>query len=145
MGRLHWWGTVFCLLFADSKLFLIQLSSALGDIEGITCKMVYPTLMPFSFPSCQSSVLETVVVPLIGVTITKLQAHSLFISLFASIIAPFGGFFASGIKRAIKIKVRVSPSRTLPIWFQAMVVFPTAWIAKSSWAPSPTSISMPLS
>lgn len=25
-------------------------------------------------------------------------------SLFASLIAPFGGFFASGIKRAIKIK-----------------------------------------
>mmetsp|Transcript_13661 Transcript_13661/g.2005 ORF Transcript_13661/g.2005 Transcript_13661/m.2005 type:complete len:84 (+) Transcript_13661:239-490(+) len=25
-------------------------------------------------------------------------------SLFASLIAPFGGFFASGIKRALKIK-----------------------------------------
>jgi phosphatidate cytidylyltransferase len=27
------------------------------------------------------------------------------LSLFASLIAPFGGFFASGFKRAIKIKV----------------------------------------
>jgi len=26
------------------------------------------------------------------------------LSLFASLIAPFGGFFASGFKRAIKIK-----------------------------------------
>lgn len=26
------------------------------------------------------------------------------LSLFASLIAPFGGFFASGIKRALKIK-----------------------------------------
>lgn len=25
-------------------------------------------------------------------------------SLFASLIAPFGGFFASGVKRALKIK-----------------------------------------
>jgi CDP-diglyceride synthetase len=27
------------------------------------------------------------------------------IGLFASIIGPFGGFFASGLKRSIKIKV----------------------------------------
>jgi CDP-diglyceride synthetase len=37
--------------------------------------------------------------------ISKLQAHILVLSLFASIIGPFGGFFASGLKRAIKIKV----------------------------------------
>ena len=30
--------------------------------------------------------------------------HSLVLSLFASLVAPFGGFFASGFKRAIKIK-----------------------------------------
>lgn len=30
--------------------------------------------------------------------------HSLILSLFASVIAPFGGFFASGFKRAIKVK-----------------------------------------
>lgn len=36
--------------------------------------------------------------------ITNLQAHVLVLSLFASIIGPFGGFFASGLKRAIKIK-----------------------------------------
>jgi len=32
------------------------------------------------------------------------QFHSLVFSLFASLIAPFGGFFASGFKRAIKVK-----------------------------------------
>lgn len=32
------------------------------------------------------------------------QIHGLFISLFASLIAPFGGFFASGFKRALGIK-----------------------------------------
>jgi phosphatidate cytidylyltransferase len=37
--------------------------------------------------------------------ITKLQAHFMPFSLFASTIGPFGGFFASGLKRSIKIKV----------------------------------------
>jgi phosphatidate cytidylyltransferase len=36
--------------------------------------------------------------------ITVLQAHVLILSLFASTIGPFGGFFASGLKRSIKIK-----------------------------------------
>lgn len=31
--------------------------------------------------------------------------HAFWMSLFSSIIGPFGGFFASGFKRAFKIKV----------------------------------------
>ncbi|KAE8702037.1 Phosphatidate cytidylyltransferase 1 [Hibiscus syriacus] len=38
------------------------------------------------------------------VAILPVQWHALCLSLFASIIAPFGGFFASGFKRAFKIK-----------------------------------------
>ncbi|GMH21949.1 hypothetical protein Nepgr_023792 [Nepenthes gracilis] len=38
------------------------------------------------------------------VSILPVQWHSLWLGLFASIIAPFGGFFASGFKRAFKIK-----------------------------------------
>lgn len=34
------------------------------------------------------------------------QIHSIFLSAFGSLIGPFGGFFASGFKRAFKIKVR---------------------------------------
>lgn len=37
--------------------------------------------------------------------ITQLQAQFMLFSLFASTIGPFGGFFASGLKRSIKIKV----------------------------------------
>jgi phosphatidate cytidylyltransferase len=37
-------------------------------------------------------------------TILPVQWHALCLGLFASIIAPFGGFFASGFKRAFKIK-----------------------------------------
>ncbi|RLN22220.1 phosphatidate cytidylyltransferase [Panicum miliaceum] len=36
--------------------------------------------------------------------IMPVQWHALALGLFASIIAPFGGFFASGFKRAFKIK-----------------------------------------
>ncbi|KAL7671280.1 hypothetical protein ACOME3_006181 [Neoechinorhynchus agilis] len=32
------------------------------------------------------------------------QVHAIALSLFASLIGPFGGFFASGFKRAFKIK-----------------------------------------
>ncbi|KAF9956759.1 hypothetical protein BGZ72_002484 [Mortierella alpina] len=38
------------------------------------------------------------------VMIAPLQLHSIFMACFASLIAPFGGFFASGFKRAFKIK-----------------------------------------
>jgi phosphatidate cytidylyltransferase len=39
------------------------------------------------------------------VSLLPVQWHALALGLFASIIAPFGGFFASGFKRAFKIKV----------------------------------------
>jgi phosphatidate cytidylyltransferase len=39
-----------------------------------------------------------------SVRIAPLQLHTLVLSIFASSIAPFGGFFASGVKRAFKIK-----------------------------------------
>lgn len=38
-------------------------------------------------------------------SVLPVQWHALCFGLFASIIAPFGGFFASGFKRAFKIKV----------------------------------------
>mmetsp|Transcript_7877 Transcript_7877/g.48741 ORF Transcript_7877/g.48741 Transcript_7877/m.48741 type:complete len:180 (+) Transcript_7877:863-1402(+) len=38
------------------------------------------------------------------VTMLPIQLHAVILAAFASIIAPFGGFFASGFKRAFKIK-----------------------------------------
>jgi phosphatidate cytidylyltransferase len=40
------------------------------------------------------------------VHIYPFMLHSLSLSVFSSVIGPFGGFFASGFKRAFKIKVR---------------------------------------
>ncbi|KAJ8977544.1 hypothetical protein NQ317_012923 [Molorchus minor] len=39
-----------------------------------------------------------------SITIYPFMLHSLSLSLFSSVIGPFGGFFASGFKRAFKIK-----------------------------------------
>ena len=43
-------------------------------------------------------------IPWKEVSVLPLQWQALAFGLFASIIAPFGGFFASGFKRAFKIK-----------------------------------------
>lgn len=42
--------------------------------------------------------------PIKTVVLLPIQFHAVFFALFASLIAPFGGFFASGVKRAFKIK-----------------------------------------
>lgn len=43
-------------------------------------------------------------VPGLNQNVTMLQCHAMVLALFASVVAPFGGFFASGFKRAFKIK-----------------------------------------
>lgn len=48
------------------------------------------------------------------VNLYPFQIHSIFLSSFGSLIGPFGGFFASGFKRAFKIKVKnISDSLSL--------------------------------
>jgi hypothetical protein len=42
------------------------------------------------------------------VKLFPVQLHTLAFAVFASMIAPFGGFFASAVKRAYKKKVRRS-------------------------------------
>ena len=37
------------------------------------------------------------------VTLLPIQLHALCLGVFASVVAPFGGFFASGIKRAYQL------------------------------------------
>jgi phosphatidate cytidylyltransferase len=40
----------------------------------------------------------------ISITMAPMQIHTFIFATFASLIAPFGGFFASGLKRTFKIK-----------------------------------------
>lgn len=39
-----------------------------------------------------------------SLTVSRIELHSIALGLVASLVAPFGGFFASGFKRAFKIK-----------------------------------------
>ena len=44
-------------------------------------------------------------IPIIdSIELLPIQLHALVFALFASLIAPFGGFFASGLKRAFNVK-----------------------------------------
>ena len=79
-------------------------------IPGFNCPMNTLQLTPFSYPDCAPPLQDTL--SLGPLTITHLQGHFIIFSLFASFIGPFGGFFASGVKRSIKIKVRSLRVRT---------------------------------
>ncbi|KAJ2665377.1 phosphatidate cytidylyltransferase [Coemansia sp. RSA 1200] len=74
--------------------------------SNVTCEK-NPVFVPqeYRVPAALSAALSVVLKRHIAtVTIRPVQFHSLAISAFASLIAPFGGFFASGVKRAFNIK-----------------------------------------
>jgi hypothetical protein len=89
----------------------------------------------------------------LNVMTSKMMWHAVAMSVFCSLVAPFGGFFASGFKRAFKIKVSVPAAhagqtvlltsavafrRTLATPSLGTVGLPTEWIARSLWALSRT-------
>jgi len=76
------------------------------NFDKPTCTFGYPYLpMPYPVPDGMREVLESWTGSSWShVMIAPLQWHGLALALFASIIAPFGGFFASGFKRAFNIK-----------------------------------------
>ena len=65
--------------------------------------------MPFSHPICNNFLLETVILDFnfFQFKPTYLMLYTFGLAMFASLIAPFGGFFASGLKRTIQIKVKM--------------------------------------
>eukprot|EP00750_Incisomonas_marina_P018325 INCI2829.2.p1 GENE.INCI2829.2~~INCI2829.2.p1 ORF type:complete len:402 (+),score=56.83 INCI2829.2:183-1388(+) len=54
------------------------------------------------FPKAIQPFLENLSIP--SVSVTPVQLHGLLLAAFASTVAPFGGFLASAIKRAYKVK-----------------------------------------
>lgn len=98
------------------------------SVDGIACPATTLSLVPFSLPPCETLLLEATIT-LGPLSITQLQAHFMLFSLFASTIGPFGGFFASGLKRSIKIKVPLSLCRTSPTPSPATAALATAWTA----------------
>ena len=97
---------------------LLETRSELGTNKLMLCPKL--GFNPFEEPSCDVNVVHGgihlyyplqewwfgTVVPraLAHWEISEMQLHSIVMAIFASVVAPFGGFFASGFKRAFKIK-----------------------------------------
>ena len=82
-------------------------------MRPLLCAQTRLTARPFAWPACDSAPQTFVVrdfeVPglssLVGpVRGSEFMVHCAVIALFAGLVAPFGGFFASGLKRALRIK-----------------------------------------
>eukprot|EP00939_MAST-03C_sp_MAST-3C-sp1_P001632 g1632.t1 len=95
-------SALFSRIFAQYQWFVCPYNDRYCDVPEIFLDRIYDV----------PSVLVDVVRALPGggdalptqITIAPIQIHGLWLALFASLVAPFGGFFASGIKRAYKIK-----------------------------------------
>eukprot|EP00058_Branchiostoma_floridae_P003393 XP_002588881.1 hypothetical protein BRAFLDRAFT_284160 [Branchiostoma floridae] len=61
-------------------------------------------LTDYTLPSWLQGILHVMGLQWKIVNIYPFQIHSIYLATFASLIGPFGGFFASGFKRAFKIK-----------------------------------------
>ncbi|KAI9355431.1 phosphatidate cytidylyltransferase [Zopfochytrium polystomum] len=77
-----------------------------NSMSGVTCNL-NPVFVPIEiqlFPAMRALVWHITRLEVASITVTPFQLHAIIMALFASIIAPFGGFFASGAKRAFKLK-----------------------------------------
>jgi phosphatidate cytidylyltransferase len=86
---------VFSRILAQSQWFVCPYNDRECSIPDVMQDYTYdlPEVLISSFPIIPSTV-----------TLMPIQIHGLWLGLFASLVAPFGGFFASGIKRAYKVK-----------------------------------------
>lgn len=94
----------------STVLFGFVLSAMLCQYKNFVCPLEYDevkkTINTENCDQMQIFNLKEYKWPLVPITVYlyPFQVHSLALSIFASTIGPFGGFFASGFKRAFKIK-----------------------------------------
>ncbi|KFA67356.1 hypothetical protein S40285_07026 [Stachybotrys chlorohalonatus IBT 40285] len=89
-------------IMARSKYFICPVNDLGANIfTGLECDP-NPVFIPhkYSFPQLFFLPDNTA----FSVTFQPMQLHALVLATFASLIAPFGGFFASGLKRTFKLK-----------------------------------------
>lgn len=93
---------LFTYIFSNINFFICPVSDNIYtnifsivecDPNPVFIHQIYP------LPSFLVDILHTEYIQL-----KPIYLHTMIISMFASLIAPFGGFFASGLKRAFKIK-----------------------------------------
>jgi len=98
--------------FISTMMFSLFLSKLLLHLDFFLCPIKEIHAIPFLKTACDTSVLAkdvsfTVSIPFLSsynFTLKQIQIHALMLGLFSSLIAPLGGLFASGFKRAVKIK-----------------------------------------
>lgn len=95
--------------FVGTMIFSFFFPAYLSQFSWYTCPA--DTLHIYPFPpalSCEPNpvfIKSLVDIPLLGpMELYPMQLHGLAYGLFASLVAPFGGFFASAIKRAYHMK-----------------------------------------
>jgi phosphatidate cytidylyltransferase len=71
------------------------------------CYMCAECIASMCVRACTCTLHLTSVLACMQIAILPVALHAFVLSIFSSLVAPFGGFFASGVKRAFKIKVRV--------------------------------------
>ncbi|KAF7994606.1 hypothetical protein HCN44_004078 [Aphidius gifuensis] len=88
----------------------LLMSYALCQYRYFVCPIEYSEALGRMKLDCEPSSLfrpQEYILPFnsnTSITIYPFMLHSLSLSVFSSVIGPFGGFFASGFKRAFKIK-----------------------------------------
>ncbi len=97
-------GVVFTIIIGSIFIQLVKLDFLIP----LFCPQNKFTMIPFSYPVCERPLLfiqRNINYPLIGsFYVSEFSNHLLALVLFCSFIAPFGGFFASGIKRSLQLK-----------------------------------------
>lgn len=95
-------GVFFSAALGKSKYFVCPVTDLGANIfTGLQCEP-NPVFLPriFQLPELFFLPPNTT----FSVTLAPIQIHTFVFATFASLIAPFGGFFASGLKRTFKIK-----------------------------------------
>jgi len=100
------WGIFFSLLLSQFNYFICPaIDLQTNVLSDFTCDPD-PVFLPtaYKLPTIIIDIFSIVGIKLSTVTVYPIILHSIVLSIFASLISPFGGFFASGLKRAFKIK-----------------------------------------
>ena len=96
------WAILLVNLMSRSKYFICPVNDLGANIfTGLECD-VNPVFIPRTYELPDYLFLPEGTS--LSVTFKPLHMHALVLASFASLIAPFGGFFASGLKRTFNIK-----------------------------------------
>ncbi|KAF5296805.1 hypothetical protein FQA39_LY12323 [Lamprigera yunnana] len=98
-------STVFSYVLCQYSYFVCPIEY--GSVEGKMTIDCEPSVLfrpkEYTLPTFLSDILQTFGMRT-TISLYPFILHSLSLSVFSSVIGPFGGFFASGFKRAFKIK-----------------------------------------